>query len=170
MVGYDKKFKDTDAKGMSFELSGKVEDKIYDIFVNIKEKSEIDSNIYGGQSEKTSIKYLRTTVSVRTLFEIDDYCIIPSEKIGYSCNVIIQIQSVYHTTKDKDRDVVYYSQVLLNQCCYELFVDTTEFDPRLKCKNVDSCLKRKKKSEPEPEPKLGFESEPEINENTAFGE
>ena len=155
---------------MSFELSGKVEDKIYDIFGNIKEKSDIDSNICGGQSEKTSIKYLRTTVFVRALFETDDYCKIPSEKIGYSCNLIIQIQSVYHTTQDKDRDVVYYSQVLLNQCCYELFVDTREIDPHLKRKKVDSCLKCKKKSELEPEPKFEFESEPEINENTTFDE
>ena len=167
MAGYYNKFKDSDAKGMSFELSGKVEDKIYDIFENIKEKSDIDSINYGSQSEKTGIEYLRTSMSDRTLFEIDDYRIIPGEKIRYSCNVILQIQSVYHTTKDKY--VIYYSQVLLDQWCYELYVDTREIDPCLKRKKkVDSRLKRKKKSKPEPEPKFEFECEPEIDEDTAF--
>ena len=40
------KLKDIDAKGMSFERSGKVEDNIYDIFENIKEKSSIYSINY----------------------------------------------------------------------------------------------------------------------------
>ena len=166
VAAYYRKFKITDAKGMGFEPSGKAEDKIYDIFENIKEKSNIDSINYAGQSDKTGFEYLRTTVSDRTLFEIDDYRIVPSEKTTYSCNVILQIQSAYHSPKDKDEDVVYYLQVLLDQCCYELFVNAREIDPHLKReKKADSCLRRKKKSEPELEPE--FESE---FEDTTFDE
>ena len=99
-----------------------------------------------------------TSVSDKTLFELDDYRIVPSEKTRHSSNVILQIQSVYHSTKDKDEDVIYYLRVLLDQCCYELFVDTKEIDPRLKRKKkIDSRLKRKKTSEP----KFEFESEPD---------
>ena len=73
------------------------------------------------------------------------------------------MQSVYHSTKDKHKDVIYYSQVLLDQCCYDFFVDTRKIDPRLKRKKkVDSRLKKhKKKSEPD---------EPEINEDTVLDE
>ena len=148
VAGYYNKFKNTDAKGMGFELSGKVDDKIY-IFENIKEKSNIDSINYAGQSDRTGIEYVRTSLSDRTLFEIGDYRMVPSEKTRYLCNVILQIQSVHHSTKDKEKDVVYYSKVLLDQCCYELFVDTREIDPCFRRKKkVGTRLRRKKKSEP----------------------
>ena len=156
---------------MGFEVDGNPGDKIYDIFENIREKLNIDSIDYLSQSGKTGIEYLKTIMSDKTLFEIDDYRIIPSEKTKYSCNVMLQIQSFYHSTKDKDKDVIYYSQVLLDQCCYELFVDTREIDPSLKRKKkVDSRLKHKKQSETEPEPEFESESEPEINEDIAFDE
>ena len=102
-------------------------------------------------------------MSDNTLFDIDNSRIISSRDVKYLCNVLLQIQSVFHSTKDKDKDVVYYSQVLLEQCCYELFVDTREIDPRLKrTKKIDSRLGRKKKPE--------SESEEEINQDTVFDE
>ena len=69
-------------------------------------------------------------VSSETLFDINNYHIVPSEKTKSLCNVLLQIQSVWYSTKDKD--VVYYSQILLEQCCYEMFINTKKIDPRLK--------------------------------------
>ena len=83
-----------------------------------------------------------------TLFENDNSCIIPSKSTKYLCPVILQIQSVYHSTKDEDKDVEYHLRVLLNECCYEFFLDIRKVNPRLKHTN-----------NPKPEP--ASESEPE---------
>ena len=91
-------------------------------------------------------------MSDNILFKKDNFHIIPNSNTKYLCNVALQIQSVYHSTKDKDKHVVYYSQVQLKECGYELFLDTRKIDPRLKRKNkLNSRLKRKNKPEPEPE-------------------
>ena len=82
----------------------------------------------GGNS---GIEYLKTMVSNNTLFDRNDFCETPSKYIKYLCNVILAIQSVYHSTKDKGKDVIYYWKVLLDQWCY--------------ARKIDPCLKRKKK-------------------------
>ena len=86
---------------MNFGLNGNLWDKFYDIFENIGEKSNIDSINYACQGNTTGIEYLKTIVSDKTLFEKDDYCVIPSERTNYLCSMALQIQSVYHSTKDK---------------------------------------------------------------------
>ena len=163
MIGYYNKFNNTVSKNMKFALKGNLKDKFYDIFKNIKEKSDIDNIDYVYESGNGCVEYLKTIVSDKTLFDKDDFCTVLSENIKNSCNVALTIQSVYHSTKDKNKDVIYFSQVLLDQCCYDFFVDTRKIDPRLKRKKkVDLLLKRKKKSQTEPEE--------EINENTVFDE
>ena len=109
-------------------------------------------------------------MSDKTLFGEDGSNIIPSKNIKYLCNVALQIQSVFHSTKDKDKDVVYYLQVLLEQCCYELFVDTRKIDPLPKHKKLDPRLKRTYKPKPESESESESESEEEINEDTVIDE
>ena len=127
-----------------------MEDKFYDIFESIREQLDIDNLDYGCKSDNTGVEYLKTIVSDKTLLDNDDFYTIPSEITKHSCNVALEIQSVYHSTKDKDKDkdVIYYLQVLLGQCCYSFFVDTRKIDPRLKRKKkANSHVKRKKKSE-----------------------
>ena len=52
-------------------------------------------------------------VSNNTLFDRDNFCEILSEDIKYLYNVILTIQSVYHSTKDKDKDACIVRSVLL---------------------------------------------------------
>ena len=99
---------------MNFALKGNLEDKFHDILINIKEKSGIDSIDYVYESGNSSIEYLKTAVSNNTLFDRDNFCETPDKSIKYLCNIIIAIQSVYQSTKDKDKNVIYYSQVLLD--------------------------------------------------------
>ena len=100
------------------------------------EKSGIDSIDYVYESGNSGIEYLKTTLSNNTLFDRDNFCETPNKNFKY---------------------------VLLDQCCYDFFVDTRKIDPCLKRKKkVDLRLKRTKKSEPE--------SELEVNEDTVFDE
>ena len=122
---------------MNFSLNDNLEDKFYDTFDDIREKSNIDHINYVYESNTTGTGYRKTTVSDKTLFKGDNPRIIPSINTKYLCNVDVFMQSVHHSAKDKDKDVVYYSQVLLEQCCYEFFVDT---------RKIGSCLKHKKKN------------------------
>ena len=80
--------------------------------------------------------------------------IIPNEKAKYDCRVLLQIQSVYYSMKDKD-DIVYYPQVLLEQCGYKPFSNNVLFHPDLEFTDTEPY------SESEEE---------EINENTVFDE
>ena len=113
--------------------------------MNIKEKSGLDNIHYVYEGGNNGIEYLKTMVSNNTLFDKNDFCETPRENIKYLCNVILAIEFVYHSTKDKDKDVIYYSQVLLDQCRYDTFVDARKINPCLKRKKkVDSRLKRKK--------------------------
>ena len=106
MIAYYSKFKDTGAKRMKFVLKDNLEDKFYDIFENIREKSDIDNIDYAYKSSNTGVEYLKTTVSDKTLFDNDSFCTIPSKNIKYSCNLALEIRSVYHSTKDKEKDVI----------------------------------------------------------------
>ena len=81
----------------------------------------------------------------------------------YNCRVLLQIQSVYYSMKNKDilsdgnDDNVYYPQVLLEQCVYRAFSNNKIFHPDLNF--TDS------------EPDDNDESEEEeINENTVYDE
>ena len=77
-------------------------------------------------------------------------------KILYNCRVLLQIQSVYYSMKDKD-DIKHYPQVLIEQCVYRVFSNNTIIHPDLIL--GDS------------EPNDNDESEEEeINENKVFDE
>ena len=109
VVGYYNEFNDTSSKKMNFVLKGNLEDKFYDIFMNIKEKTGIDNIDYVYESGNGGIEYLKTRVSNNTLFFRDSYYETPDKNFKYLCNVILVIQSVYHSTKDNDKDIIYYS-------------------------------------------------------------
>ena len=118
MVGYYNECKDNKdtkktTKKLRFMLESKLEDKFYDILENIKEKSNIANIDYVYVSPTKGDEYLKTTVSDNTLFDIDNSRIISSRDVKFLCNVLLQIQSVFHSTKDKDKDVVYIRTVLL---------------------------------------------------------
>ena len=149
MVGYYSEYKNTEdientrnnGKKKNFKLSGNLKDKIYDIFETIREKSNIDNINYAYNSPTTGDEYLKTILSKKTLLEKDDSRTIPSKNTKYSCNVLLRIQSVFHSTKDKDKDVEYYSQVLLEQCCYDFFIGTRKIDHRNIIRTGITCKK-----------------------------
>ena len=58
---------------MNSVLKGNLEDKVYDIFMNIKEKSGIDNIDYVYESGNSGIGYLKTMVSNNTLFDRDNF-------------------------------------------------------------------------------------------------
>ena len=126
VVGYYNEYENNDAKGMNFKLNGNLEDNFWDIFEDIKKKSNIDHISY--VCESNTGEYLKMKMFDKTLLDKDNNHVIPSKKIKYLCSVALQIQSVWHSMKDKDKDVKYYSQVFLDQCGNELFLDTREID------------------------------------------
>ena len=69
----------------------------------------------------------------------------------------MQVQSVYYSMNDKD-DIVYYPQVLLEQCGYRLFSNN-------KLIHSDVIFTD---TEPDSESNDSDESEEEINQNTVF--
>ena len=149
LIGYYNEFNDTGSKKMHFVLKGNLEDKFYDIFDNIKEKSVIDNIDYAYESGNRGIEYIKTTVSNNTLFLRDNYYETPDKNIKYLCHVILVMKSVYHSTKDKDKDVIYYPQVLLDS-------------PLKPKKKIGARLKKHKKN--------SESDEPEINEDTVLDE
>ena len=89
---------------------------------------------------------------------------IPNENTKYKCRVLLQIQSVYYSMKDKDilsddndDDIRYYSQTLLDQCRYKVFSNNKLIHPDLNFTD----------SEPDDNDKS---EEEEINDNTVFDE
>ena len=82
--------------------------KIYDIFEHIGRKLEIDleSCFY---ENKRAEEYIKTIVSNKTCFKDNT---ILNENTKYNCRVLLQIQSVYYSMKDKD-DITHYLQILL---------------------------------------------------------
>ena len=87
------------------------------------------------------------------LYKNDKNNIISNEKTKYNCRVLLQIQSVYYSIKDKD--IRYYSQVLLEQCGHTFFSNNTIIHPDL----VFSDNKPDDNDESD-------ESEEDFNENT----
>ena len=59
---------------------------------------------------------------------------IPNENTKYNCRVLLQIQSVSYSMKDKDilsDDIKSYPQVLIEQCGYKVFSNNTIIYPDL---------------------------------------
>ena len=113
---------------MNFMLDDNSIDKVYDIFERIEEKLNIDLSSFVYESSSGD-GYLKATVSDKTLFEKDGNSNInPGERTKCVCNVALQIQSVYYNMKDKD--IIYYLQVLLKECSYEVFLDNRKINPR----------------------------------------
>ena len=101
------------AKTMNFKLDDHSLNKIIDIFEYIEEKLKIDLNTFTYESKGED--YLKTKVSDETCFRKDNTTnIIPNENTKYNCRVLLQIQSVYYSMKDKD--MKYYPQELIEQC------------------------------------------------------
>ena len=78
---------------------------------------------------------------------------IPNEKTKYTCNVVLQIQSVYYIAKDKGKK--YYPQVLLGERNYKGFSNNKLIHPILIFSDT----------EPDSESYDSDESEEEINED-----
>ena len=124
MVGYND-YKDN-GKTMNLKLDDASLDKIYDIFEYIEKKTDLNYFTYESKGEED----LKTKVSDETSFRKDKdnkTNIIPKENTKYNCRVLLQIQSVCYSMKDKDilsddnDDIVYHSQVLLEQCRYRIY-------------------------------------------------
>ena len=124
MVGYND-YKDN-GKTLNLKLDDASLDKIYDIFEYIEKKTDLNYFTYESKGEED----LKTKVSDETSFRKDKdnkTNIIPKENTKYNCRVLLQIQSVCYSMKDKDilsddnDDIVYHSQVLLEQCRYRIY-------------------------------------------------
>ena len=105
-------------KTMNFKLDDDSLDKIYDIFDCIERKLTIDLNNFTCESKGE--EYLKIkVVSGETSFGKDKNVktnTTPSKNTKYNCRLLLQIQSVYYSMKEKDiisDDIVYYPQVLL---------------------------------------------------------
>ena len=107
VVGYCNDYRDNrkyhftySAKRMNFELDDNSLDKIYDIFEHIEENVEIDLNYFTYESKVE--EYLKRIISDETCFVKDNKTnIIPNENTKYTCRVLLQIQSVYYSMKEK---------------------------------------------------------------------
>ena len=134
------------------------------IFLRIlKKKIKIDLSDF--KYESKAEEYLKTKVSNKTCFRKDKdkkTNTIPNENTKYDCRVLLKIQSVYYSMQNEDilsddnDDIVYYPQVLLEQCGYRLFSSKILIYPDLIF--IDS------------EPYDNDESEEEFNENTVCDE
>ena len=51
----------------------------------------------------------------------------PKENVMYTCRILFQIQSVFFEIKDKKDDIIYYPQLLLDQCAYNCFINKVIF-------------------------------------------
>ena len=94
------------------------------IFLSIFVK-KLRIDLSGFTYESKGEEYVKTKVSNETCFRKDKdekANIIPNENTKYDCRVLLQIQSVYYSRKNKnDNDViVYYPQLLLEQCRYRV--------------------------------------------------
>ena len=145
MVGYYSDYKDNSkydakysAKRMNFKLDDNLLDKIYDIFEHIEKKLKIDLNNF--TYEYKGEEYLKTIVYDETCFrknKDNKTNIIPNENTKYKCRVLLQIQSVYYSMKDKgilsddNYDIVYYHQMLLEARGYKVFSNNKLINPKL---------------------------------------
>ena len=69
--------------------------------------------------------YLKTKVYKRTKFNKtrdNDKHIVRNKNTKYECKPLLQIQSIYYAQDDK-KDIVYYPQILVEECGYKDFVE-----------------------------------------------
>ena len=85
-----------------------------------------------------------------------DVNFIPKENVMYTCRVLLQIQSVFFEIKDKNDDISYYPQLLLQQCACKQYINKVIFHPDLEFTDTEA--------------ELESESEEEINESTVRDE
>ena len=78
----------------------------------------------------------------------------------YTCRALLQIKSVFFKIKDKNDDISYYLQLLLQQCACKRFINKVIYHPDLEF--TDTELESESESE--------SESEEEVNESTALDE
>ena len=74
----------------------------------------------------------------------------------YTYRALLQIQSVFFKIKDKNDDISYYPQLLLQQCACKQFINKVIFHSDLEFTDT--------------EPESESESEEEINESTVLDE
>ena len=141
VIGCYNDYKDNaSGNARNFKLDDDSLEKIYDIFEYIERELKIDLNSFSYESKGE--EYLKTKVSDKTCFKKDKdnkTNTIPNENTKYNYRVLLQMQSVYYSMKDKDRDIlsddnddiVYYPQVLLGQCGYSFFSNNKLIHPYL---------------------------------------
>ena len=141
-----------DSKTMNFILNDDSLEKIIEIFENIEAKLGLDINDYTYDSDYAT--YFKTKASNKTCFRQSSdktHNILPREKTGYNCRILLQIESVFFNNKNKD-DIDYYAQVFLQEFRYTPQINRTLLIDKLELIDV----------EPESE-----SEEEEFNENTA---
>ena len=182
LVGYYNVYKDGDdnnggEKRMNFKINDEHSDKIYQALENIFEDidKKLDIALNGITFEKKGESYFKTKVTDERCFKENiksnpilkegkvitkenDANFIPKENVMYTCRVLLQIQSVFFKIKDKDDNIIYYPQLLLQQCVCKRFINNIIFHPGLEFTDT------------EPESESESESEEEINENTVLDE
>ena len=160
-------------KRMNFKINDELSDKIYRILENIFEHIEkkLDIALNDFTFEKKGESYFQIKVIDETCFKEkveptftleedkvitkeSDANFIPKENAMYTCRALLQIQSDFFKIKDKNNDIIYHPQLLLQQCICKLFINKVIFHPDLEFTDT------------EPE----SESEEEINESTVLDE
>ena len=162
-------------KRMNFKINDELRDKICkrleNIFEHIEEKLSITLNDF--TFEKNGGSYFKIKVTDETCFKENikpnlilkegkvtpkesDANFTPKENVMYTCRVLFQIQSVFFEIKDKKDDIIYYPQLLLDQCAYKRFINKVIFHPDFEFTDT--------------EPESESESEEEINESTVLYE
>ena len=107
---------------------------------------------------KENIKSTSIIKEGKVITKESDANFIPKEIAMYTCKALLQIQSVFFKNKDKNDDVSYYPQLLLQQCICKRFINKVIFHPDLEFTDT------------EPESESETESEEEINESTVLDE
>ena len=173
LVGYYDVYNDD--KRINFKINDEVSDKIYQKHINIFEHIEEKLNIAlnGFTFEKNGESYFKIKATDEICFKEKaeptstlkegkvvskerDANFILKENVMDTCRALLQILSVFFKSKDKNNDISYYLQLLLQQCICKRFINNVIFHPDLEFTDTG----------PEPE----SESEEETNESTVLDE
>ena len=175
VVGYYDVYNGND-KRMNFKVNNDEHaDKIYQELENIFEHNEENLGITLNDFtfEKKGGSYFKIKVTDETCFKENikpnlilkedkvtskesDANFTQKENVMYTCRVLLQIQSVFFKIKDKNDNISYYPQLLLQQCAYKRFIYNTILHPEVESTDT--------------EPESESESEEEINESTVLDE
>ena len=169
VVGYYDVY--SDDKRMNFNIDDELSDKIYQRLSNILEHIEEKLNVTLNDFtfEKKGERYFKIKVTDETCFKENinptsilkegkvtlrecDVNFIQKENVMYTCRALLQIKSVSFKIKDKNDDISYYPQLLLQQCACKQFINKVICHPDLEFTDT--------------EPKS--ESGEEINESTVL--